>query len=394
MKKSNQKLVLYFSAFLVLLWSCTKNGEEIKDNENSVGTSGRALDQLAKGINLSNWLQDFSNKSEFGTRFTNAHFTQIKNAGFTYIRLPIGASVLPDPSNIAQMQTANLAVVDQAVKNITNTGLSVVIDMHAYTSSFESRLAVDPIARVSFRQFWKNLANYFKKYDTTQVFFEIWNEPHVGTTQAVAGIDKNWWAPFQGQIIQSIREAAPNHYIIAGAENFNNWYELTLLQPYTAKNIVYNFHFYDPFVFTHQGASWVGYPYDQLKQIPYPSSPQNVASLVASTPSTDLKNLISWHGKQQYNIDSINYVVRQVYNWSKQKNVPVICNEFGAYKPFISTDSRIRYMQDIRNTLAKYKMGWGIWEYDEGFGLASYPNSQRTGLPTWDQNMLAALGLN
>ncbi|MFK5004459.1 cellulase family glycosylhydrolase, partial [Klebsiella pneumoniae] len=86
-----------------------------------------------------------------------------------------------------------------------------------------------------------------KKYDTTQVFFELWNEPHVGAAQTIAGIDKNWWMPFQGQIIQSIREAAPEHYIIAGAENWNSWYDLTFIQPYNSKNIVYNFHFYDPY---------------------------------------------------------------------------------------------------------------------------------------------------
>jgi len=383
-------IIFYFAGLLV---SCSKSSETIIDNENSVGTSGRALDKLAKGINLSNWFNDFSDKSQFGTRFTSNHFASIKAAGFTYVRLPIGPTILCEPTNISQIQPANVAAVDQAIRNITNSGLSVIIDIHAYGDAFEIRLATDPVTRSNFRMFWKNLANYFKKYDTTQVFFEIWNEPHVGAAQAVAGIDKNWWMPFQGQLIQSIREATPEHYIVAGAENWNSWYDLTLLQPYTAKNIVYNFHFYDPYLFTHQGADWSGPPYSNLRNVPYPGNPQNTSALISSTTPTDIKNLLNWYGAQKYNSDSINYAIRVAYGWGLSKNVPIICNEFGVYKAYTPAESRLKYHQDVRNALVKYKMGWAVWDYDEGFGLADYPTSTRTGVPTWNDPLLTVLGL-
>ena len=389
-----RKGIFILGCSMILLASCSKVNEQIMNSGNSVGTSGRALDKLAKGINLSNWFNDFSDKNQFATRYNNGHFAQLKNAGFTYVRLPVGTSVLCTPNNISVIQPANLALVDQAIRNITSAGLAVSIDIHAYTSVFESGLATDPVKRVAFRQFWKNLATHFKKYDTTQVFFEVFNEPHIGAAQAVAGIDKNWWSPFQQQIIASIREAAPEHYIIAGAENWNNWYDLTLLKPYTSKNIVYNFHFYDPFTFTHQGADWVGYPYDQYKNIPYPASPQNMASLISAATTADMKNLLSWHGNQRYNIDSMNYVVKQVYTWANRNGVPVICNEFGVYKKNVPADSRIRYLQDMRNTLTKYKLGWAVWDYDESFGITGYPTTARTGIPVWEPGVLSALGLN
>ena len=388
----NNFLVLLFLAVMAFV-SCSKNSELIPNTENSVGTSGKAIDKLAKGVNLSNWFNDYSDRNQLGTRYSTAHFNQIKTAGFTYVRLPIGPSIISDPNNIDAINAASLASLDQAVKNITSSGLSVALDFHTYTPNFESRLATDPLARVAFRQFWKSLASYFSKYDTTQVFFEIFNEPHVGAAQSVAGIDKNWWAPFQGQIIQSIREATPNHYIIAGAENWNSWYDLSSMKVYSYKNIIYNFHLYEPFVFTHQGAIWAGNPYDKLKSIPYPGTPQNVASLAANAPNSEIKYLINWYGSQQYNADSLNYAVKQAYNWGTQNKVPVICNEFGVYKAFAPADSRNRYLLDMRNVLTKYKMGWAVWDYDETFGLTSYPNNNRSGIPVWDSNVLAALGL-
>ncbi len=388
-----KKIIFILLGFIFLFAACNKGTETIMNNNNSVGTSGRALDQLARGINLSNWFNDYSDKNQFSNRYTTAHFTQIKNAGFTYVRLPIGPTVLVDPNNMATIQPANLALVDQAIRNITSVGLAVAIEMHNSNATFETKLATDPISRVAFKQYWKNLATYFKKYDTSKLFFEIYNEPHVGAERTIAGIDKNWWAPFQLQIIESIREAAPEHYIIAGAENWNNWYDLTQLQPYSVKNIVYNFHLYDPFTFTHQGADWVGDPYDKMKAIPYPANPGNMAPLVTAATTSTLKNLLSWHGNQRYNIDSINTVIKQVYLWANRNSVPVICNEFGVYKKFAPAESRSHYLQDMHNTLAKYKMGWAVWEYDESFGLASYPTTARSGVPKWDSNILISLGL-
>lgn len=375
----------------ILLIACNKS----KPVELIISDSSRltATKQLAKGINLSNWFNDFSDKTQFANRYNSNHFNQIKAAGFTYIRLPIGPAVICSPTNIANIQADNLALVDDAVEKIIYSGLAVVLDMHAFGPNFEARLAIDPLARSSFKQCWKNLATYFKKYDTTKLFFEIWNEPHIGATQLVAGIDKNWWAPFQEQIIQSIREASPHHYIIATAENYSNWYELIQLAPSTHKNIIYTFHLYEPFTFTHQSADWLGLPYSAIRFLPYPATPLNVAVLASNASLAQVKRQIEFYGDQQFGNDSLNRIIQQVYNWSVQKKATVICNEFGVHKKFAPPDSRLRYYTDAKINLEKYKIPWAVWDYDDVFGLASYPTAIRTGTPVWDDGILNALGL-
>ncbi|HJV19038.1 MAG TPA: cellulase family glycosylhydrolase [Sediminibacterium sp.] len=382
-----RKLLFFIVLTSIWLTSCKKDAASIPDNNEKV------LSKLAAGINLSNWFNDYSDQAQYATRFNSNHFTQIKNAGFTYVRLPIGASVISDPNNLSVLNTTNLGHIDQAVRNIIAAGLSVTIVLHSNSAPLETKLATDPLSRLAFRQFWKNLATHFKQYDTTQMIFEIFNEPHIGATQGAAGIDKNWWAPFQEQLIQSIREVAPDHYIIAGAENWNNWNDLTQLTPSAARNIVYTFHFYDPFTFTHQGADWSGTPYDQIRQIPYPGTPENMAPLVAAATTPDLKFFLQWYGTQRYNADSVHNALQKIDNWSKAHQVPVICNEFGVYKPYAPAASRLRYLQEFRTAVNQYKIGWAVWDYDEGFGMASYPTAVRTGVPEWDAGVLTALGL-
>jgi aryl-phospho-beta-D-glucosidase BglC (GH1 family) len=111
----NNFLVLLFLAVMVLV-SCSKNSELIPNTENSIGTSGKAIDKLAKGINLTNWFNDYSDRNQLGTRYTTAHFNQIKNAGFTYVQLPIGPLMISDANNISSINSTSLTLLDQAVK--------------------------------------------------------------------------------------------------------------------------------------------------------------------------------------------------------------------------------------------------------------------------------------
>ncbi|MDO8995494.1 MAG: cellulase family glycosylhydrolase, partial [Sediminibacterium sp.] len=119
----NKGIIGLMVATTVLLWSCSKTGTSV---DPVVGPKGTAVDKLAKGINLSNWFNDYSDAGQYANRYNNTHYKQIKDAGFTYVRLPIGPSVISNPSKIEELQTNNLVHVENAVKGITAAGLSVV----------------------------------------------------------------------------------------------------------------------------------------------------------------------------------------------------------------------------------------------------------------------------
>ena len=94
---------------------------------------------------------------------------------------------------------------------------------------------------------WRKLAAHYADRDPERVFFEILNEPEVS--------DAYRWAGIQARVAAAIREAAPRQTIIAAGANWADIWDLLALQPLADGNVIYNFHFYEPHEFTHQGAT-------------------------------------------------------------------------------------------------------------------------------------------
>jgi hypothetical protein len=48
--------------------------------------------------------------------------------------------------------------------------------------------------------------------------------------------------------------------------------DLVFQEPLHDPNVIYNFHFYEPHIFTHQGATWSAYYWHWLRGLKYPSN--------------------------------------------------------------------------------------------------------------------------
>ncbi len=353
---------------------------------------GNQEEILAKGVNLSNWFNDYSDPAQFTNHFSSSALQLIKSSGFTYVRIPIGITILFNAAFPAVLNSPNLSYVDAAIDNCIKAGLGVSINIHAWQNDADIQLANDPAFRDKVAAYWKAVATYFKKYSAAKLFFEVYNEPHASaaglTTQSYS-----WWQPVQEKMIKAIREATADHYIIVGGEGWNSIAGLTQLTPYNYDRIIYTFHFYDPFLFTHQGASWAGWqPAVDARNVPYPSSPEAVAPIIAASSNTALNNELQWYGSRRYNADSIDKWIKVAYDWAKSKNVKLIVNEFGSFKPYAPRQSRLNFIRDARTVFEKYKIGWAMWECDEDFGWVTYPSGNRNN-PVADFELLQALGL-
>ncbi|MCA4896168.1 MAG: cellulase family glycosylhydrolase [Cytophagales bacterium] len=381
-------------AAICLLFGC-QNSDSVKTtNELGIPISiGQAKIALDKGINLSGWFTDFSDPSLYASRFSADDLKRIKSSGFSHIRLPIATSLLFQENSPSVLNQQNLLFIDNAVKKAIGAGLAVLIDpIHNYDGGFEKKLATTSGFDDKVVAYWQAIAKAFSTYATDKVFFEVYNEPHAASG-TVSGLSKSWWWPVQLKFVQAIRKITRNHFIVVGAEGWNNRFDLMNEKPYAEENIVYNFHFYDPFLFTHQGADWTGWlPAQQASNVPYPSSPAAVAALVSATSQQELKDILSWHGNQKYNYDSLLKWVKPVADWGKRNNVVVTCNEFGSYKLKSPRQSRLNWIGDMRKALEANNIPWAMWECDEGFGWIDYPNNDRS-KPIVDNEVLIALGL-
>ena len=162
---------------------------------------------------------------------------------------------------------------------------------------------------------------------------------------------------------------------------------LKILKPLDDPNIVYNFHFYEPFVFTHQGASWIDTTMASLHDVPYPSSNGRCGKLPDFGDAT-ANDWAGWYCTgDTWDAQHIASRIQEAVDWAKQYGVRLTCNEFGVYPPVAPPEDRLQWFRDVHSALEKQGIGWTVWGYDDAFGLGY------SALQPMDAGVLDALGL-
>jgi len=357
-----------------------------------VSVDEERLSRLSKGINLSTAFMKGANPLRYDTAVNGSLLARLHAAGLTFCRLPLDPSVLFNAADPSRLLPA-VKYVDRAVDTILAAGLAVVIDpIHTSSSDrwFEGQLATDPSFRGKVAQFWHAIAARYADRNPDYVFYEIMNEPHAS---AFAGVHPSWWPPVQEKLAQAIRSAAPRNTIIATGPEWGGIDGLLAIKPLRDPDVVYSFHFYEPFRFTHQGAAWAGPLQESLRDVPYPSSPQLVQKAVAEAADAQARKAIQQYGSERWNKARIRSRIALAASWAARHHVPILCGEFGVYKKVAPMVDRYRWIDDTRSVLEEFHIGWSMWDFDGGFGLVSYRYPSVQSVPVIDSRCLAALGL-
>ncbi|MFN2578759.1 MAG: glycoside hydrolase family 5 protein [Pyrinomonadaceae bacterium] len=340
------------------------------------------LARLRHGINLSHWFAqsgDYS-KTHLATHTTTEDIALIKTMGFDHVRLTIEPAPLFNPEDPSKLGVEYLKYLDIALDTILARGLAVIVDIHP-SDEFKARLNSNDRQIENFAAFWQALAHHLSTRDPDRVFLEVINEPMVE--------DGYRWLGLQGKLIAAIRSGAPRHTIIASGHRWSGLPELLFLTPYSDRNIIYNFHFYEPFAFTHQGATWAGPTVPFYKNIPYPSNPERVARVLDPIQDQAARRNLLSYGEDRWDAGRIEREIGKAAAWAAKYRVPLTCNEFGVYKNFAPPADRAAWIRDMRIALEKYGIGWTMWDYAGGFGVVTKQNGQATP----DTEVVKALGL-
>jgi aryl-phospho-beta-D-glucosidase BglC (GH1 family) len=352
--------------------------------------NNQRLTRLARGINLPFWFWfGPMDLNEVKALYTEDDFAQIRQLGFTNVRVPLDIDLLLDddahPNHLLRKDT--LAVLNYALSLIVGQGLAVQVNLHSTSARnpHSSRMEQDPALLELFIKFWRALAKHLRKHNPEYVIIEPLNEP-------IYYDNPQKWPPIQAQLIETIRQQAPYHTIIATAAPWSGAGALSALEPLDDPNLIYNFHFYEPRAFTYQGATWTRMPsMKMLSGLPYPSTPQNVEPIIHKLDDLTMINLVRTYGEERWNANKLAAYIQPVTNWAQQHGVHLICNEFGSHRKAPPPASRIRWTQDVRQLLEQHGIGWTLWEYDGLFGIARREESGRSVI---DPEMVQALGLN
>ncbi len=219
-------------------------------------------DNFHKGVNLSNWLEGYwvPNWPDT-TTYTFPFFAEMKKAGIESFRMPVCFELVTDTAAPYTVDTTNrvFRVIDSVVKWTTQLDMKLIIDnQHQWNITEATWQQQAP----RLAHLWAVLANHYQNLDPNRYFFEILNEP--------AGIQNNSLGELFTPIIDTIRQYAPNHTIIVSPNQYSNGIGYAGYQALPDTNLIYAFHSYDPFQFTHQGLTFVVPPLPT--GIPFPNS--------------------------------------------------------------------------------------------------------------------------
>jgi endoglucanase len=341
--------------------------------------------RLKRGVNLSGWFAQVYDKrgytkEHFEAWITTEDIALIKSLGFDHVRLGVNPQPMFTEHEPNKLPADYLGYLDAAVKMILDHGLNVVIDLHP-DSDFKARLAKDDDFVEQFADFWRALAAHYSTWDPDRVYLEILNEPEFS--------DRYRWLGVQTKLAAAIRSGDPNHTIIAAGARWSNDDELVFQEPLRDLNVIYNFHFYEPYIFTHQGANWSAYSWHWLRGLSYPSNPESAKRAAELEPDEVDRLAVIRYGYEHWDAPRIDAEAKQAADWAHDRNVPLVCNEFGVYRKYTDPQDRAAWLRDVRTAFEKNGIGWTIWDYSGDYGVVT----KGDGKTVADSTVLNALGM-
>ncbi len=287
--------------------------------------------KLGRGINYGNMFEP-SSEGEWGTVWKPEYAEMIAGLGFNHVRIPVrwepSARSMENPPYTIHNSFFNR--IKQVVDSALNNGLYVMLNMHHHETVYK-----DPDGQTErFLAQWKQIAEYFKDYPD-KLLFEVLNEPHDNLTPEK-------WNKLIPQALQVIRKSNPQRMVVIGTANWGGLGGLNDLQIPDDPNLILTIHYYNPFHFTHQGASWSGEKSKEWLGTEWNNTPAEHESV-----QEDFEPLVAL---------------------SKEKNIPVHIGEFGAYEK-ADMDSRARWTNYLSRYFEEQGWSWAYWEFSAGFGI-------------------------
>lgn len=316
-----------------------------------------------KGVNFGGWLSQRSYDKEYLDSFiTEADFENASKWGIDHIRLPIDYNVVETEEG--EYKEDGFVYVENAVKWCRKYGLNLVLDLHKtagfvfdnpdYVGFFE-----DEALQERFYKLWEQFAQRFGK-NSDMMAFELLNEvtdPKFSDT----------WNKVIGIAVKRIRAYAPDVKILLGGYwncSVDAIYDLAIPDD---KNVVINFHCYDPILFTHQGAYWVKEMYPEFR-MDYPGKTADYREKAVELGldyMMDFKNVES----ESLNADFFKDRFRRAVKYCEEKDLPMYCGEYGVIN-LADCDATVRWYKDINAAFTEFGIGRAAWSYKEvDYGL-------------------------
>ena len=293
-----------------------------------------------KGVNLGGWFSqcDYS-RERLDTFITEPDFAQIARWGLDHVRIPIDYNVIQNPDG--SMKEEGLRRIDGALALCDKYGLHAVLDLHK-TQGFsfdkgenEAGFFESEAYQEKFYAVWECFARRWGDR-ADRLMFELLNEV---TFQDYLPA----WKRISRECVRRIRAYAPEVTVLLGSYNWNSARTLPELDAPYDGHVIYNFHFYEPISFTHQGAYWM-----------------------ADTMDLSLRYRYEDSGVSR---DWFEDFLRPALEKAEREGTELYCGEYGVID-VVPPEEALKWFRDLHAVFERYGIARSLWSYKEmDFGL-------------------------
>lgn len=188
---------------------------------------------------------------------TGTDFQVVRSMGMNSVRFYLSYKSFEDDDQPFEYKQSGWAWLDQNVEWAKEAGVRLILNMHAPVGGYQSGgegdgLWTDEQAEQRFLALWRAIAARYRA-EPTIAGYGLLNEP-----APVDSMDQ--WKQLAERTIAEIRAVDQHHmiFIERTASVGGDWAENADRNFFRVSddNVVYEFHFYKPYHFTHQSAEW------------------------------------------------------------------------------------------------------------------------------------------
>ena len=289
----------------------------------------------------------------FDTYITEKDIAYIKEMGFDHIRVGFDQIVLEEAPGKYRERT--FKKLDDFVGWCEKYGLNLVLNMHKAVGNYcdipeKVKLIDDKGLQDRFVALWLEIERRY--HDKPAIAFELLNE--------VVNVDPSKWNDLADRTLKELRAQNPDRWIVIGSTCWNSAGTLSKLNIWDDPKVVYTFHMYSPFEFTHQRGVLQAGPLYYNRVMAYPS--------------TDMERYRDYnrlHGSKDGGYKGVTAIdrdflkgcLRGALDFAKKHPDKILWNgEFGTIR-HAPPASRVAYMRDIVSICKDAGIPWCVWNY-------------------------------
>ncbi|WP_026652967.1 glycoside hydrolase family 5 protein [Butyrivibrio proteoclasticus] len=318
------------------------------------------------GINLGGWLSQCNHtKERYDTFIVEKDIEVIKSWGADHIRVPVDYDLVETQEG--EYKEEGFGYIQKAIDWSRKNGLNMVLDLHkTFGYSFdsgenESGFFDNEAYQERFYKLWEQFAQRFGKYEDT-VAFELLNEV---TKKEYC----KTWNAISKKCIQRVRKYAPTIKILVGGYYNNSIEALKDLEAPYDDNVVYNFHCYEPLIFTHQGAHWIK-EMDTSFRMPFDCTYGEYIKYNDEQLDHTTGDMAGFDPSKKIGIEYFEQYVEEAVRVANERDVALYCGEYGVIN-LASAEDSLKWYQAICKCFDKFGIGRAAWSYKEmDFGLS------------------------